>query len=166
MKKNKVYTTVMLAAMIAVLSLGLTACGDDPVANPQDLVGTWECSIYLGDPTGRASYVQSAESLLQLRADGTFVAVNALNFTAEYAAAHGGSTYSASIEHGKWHTKGQKIYLIAVEYDLDDREYDFDDEVARYSLNGNTLSLTATDDGVSVQLKYAKVADSRINKYL
>ena len=73
----KKYYYLLLALMMAVMSVGLTACGDDN-DEPEggDIVGTWLCDTNTKIIDSLEEFYTGGESLCQYKADGTYVAVD------------------------------------------------------------------------------------------
>lgn len=154
----KKYLTVMVAVMLAAMSLGLSACGDDKDepkgTNSKDLIGTWESDIVRDGVDGMEFFYESGESLIQFRNDGTMVSVNVLVLKDEYV--FDGKKEDIEVEYGTWRVEGDKIYREGE---------DGAEEVMTFKVKGNDLTLTTTR-GIIASLTFTKVPDSRINKYL
>lgn len=154
----KKYLTVMVAVMLAAMSLGLSACGDDKDepkgTNAKDLIGTWESDIVRDGVDAMEFFYESGESLIQFRNDGTMVSVNVLVLKDEYV--FDGKKEDIEVEYGTWRVEGDKIYREGE---------DGAEEVMTFKVKGKALTLTTTS-GIIASLTFTKVPDSRINKYL
>ena len=154
----KKYLSMMVAVMLAAMSLGLSACGDDKDepkgTNAKDLIGTWESDIVRDGVDGMEFFYESGESLIQFRNDGTMVSVNVLVLKDEYV--FDGKKQDIEVEYGTWRVEGDKIYREGE---------DGAEEVMTFKVKGNDLTLTTTN-GIIASLTFTKVPDSRINKYL
>ena len=149
MKKN---FYLFLAMLMAVMSLSLTACGDDnDEPSGGDIVGTWECDISRTIIDELSDMYKSGDELIQFRSDGTMVTVRAYVYTDAWAQ-YLDETEDVEIEYDTWRISGNKIVSG-------------DGETVKFELKGNKLTLTPTS-GVIIPLTFTRVSDSRIEKYL
>ena len=70
---------------MAVMTAGLTACGDDSdEPDGGDIVGTWSSDLAQEMINAMEDIYSSGEDIIQFRKDGTFVEVSVLHFTKEW----------------------------------------------------------------------------------
>lgn len=144
----------LLAAMLlAVISVSLTACGDDndEPGSGGDIVGTWECDISRTLIDEMSDMYKSGDQLIQFRSDGTMVTVMAYVLTDTWAAITG-ERDDIEVEYGTYRISGDKLISG-------------DGETVKFKLQGNKLTLTPTS-GIILPLTFTRVSDSVINKYL
>lgn len=144
----------LLAAMLlAVMSISLTACGDDndEPGSGGDIVGTWECDISRTLIDEMSDMYKSGDQLIQFRSDGTMVTVMAYVLTDTWAAITG-ERDDIEVEYGTYRISGDKLISG-------------DGETVKFKLQGNKLTLTPTS-GIILPLTFTRVSDSVINKYL
>lgn len=133
MKKYYYLLMVMLLAMVAV---GVTACGDEDEPSVYDIVGTWQMTY----PSG--------ETLIQFTGYGDFNEVGISTIT--------GKT-EIYVDHGHYYVSGNKLTIV---YDDD---IDGSDTVeCTFSIKGNTITFYSTDYTET----YTRVKDSVIERYL
>lgn len=142
----------LLAAMLlAVMSISLTACGDDnDEPSGGDIVGTWECDISRTLIDEMSDMYKSGDALIQFRSDGTMVTVSAYVLTDTWAAITG-EREEVEVGYGTYRISGDKLIS--------------GDGEVKFKLQGNKLTLTPTS-GVILPLTFTRVSDSVINKYL
>lgn len=143
----------LLAAMLlAVMSISLTACGDDnDEPSGGDIVGTWECDISRTLIDEMSDMYKSGNELIQFRSDGTMVTVNAYVLTDAWAAITG-EREEVEVGYGTYRISGDKLISG-------------DGETVKFKLQGNKLTLTPTS-GIILPLTFTRVSDSVINIYL
>ena len=144
----------LLAAMLlAVMSISLTACGDDndEPGSGGDIVGTWECDISRTLIDEMSDMYKSGDQLIQFRSDGTMVTVMAYVLTDTWVAITG-ERDDIEVEYGTYRISGDKLISG-------------DGETVKFKLQGNKLTLTPTS-GIILPLTFTRVSDSVINKYL
>ena len=144
----------LLAAMLlAVMSISLTACGDDndEPGSGGDIVGTWECDISRTLIDEMSDMYKSGDQLIQFRSDGSMVTVSAYILTDAWAQITG-DTEEVEIEYDTWRISDDKIISG-------------NGETVKYKLKGNKLTLTPTS-GVIIPFTFTRVNDSHINKYV
>ena len=139
----KKFLFLSMAMIMAILSLGLTACGDDNKDEPKDtkgdLVGTWKMT---GSEDG-----YSYTSLVQFTKDGKF-------YNVEVWTEHGET--DVDISRGTYTVKDDVI-TITENYDGEVDTYS-----VKYQIKGDQLIVT--DDGY--YMTYTKAKNSEIEKYL
>ena len=137
MKKCYYFLMVMLLALVSV---NLTACGDDKdePSTGGDVVGTWQ-QIY-NDEDGQS------EILVQFTKDGKFHEVDVYKEV--------GGEVDVDIEHGNYTIQGNKM---TIRYDDDDYYIE-----CTFSVKGDKM--TVSQSGYS--LVYNRVSDSLIQRYL
>ncbi len=114
----KKYIYSLMAILLALLTVGFTACSDDDEPEGSDIVGTWS---YVADLPGDFAI------LLQFTKDGKFHEV--INSTL------------VSPSHGTYTVSGHKLYLTYIlENDTATVEYD-------YSVQGDKLMLYVEGQG-------------------
>lgn len=133
MKKFHYLLMVMLLAVVAV---GVTACGDEDEPSVYDLVGTWQMSY------------DSGETLIQFTEYGDFneVGISTIN-----------GKIDIYVDHGRYYVSGNQLTIV---YDDD---IDGSDTIeCTYSIRGNEI--TFSSPGYSET--YFRVSDSAIERYL
>lgn len=141
-----------MALLMALMSLTLTACGDDnDEPSGGDIVGTWECDISRTLIDEMSDMYKSGDELIQFRADGSMVTVSAYILTDAWAQITG-DTEEVEIEYDTWRISDDKIISG-------------NGETVKFKLKGNKLTLTPTS-GIIIPLTFTRVSDSRINRYL
>ncbi len=138
----KKYYFLLVAMMMAIVSVGLTACGSDDDDEPQNtsIVGTWKTS---GTEDG-VNYV----SLIQFTKDGKFNGVQIWTENGENEIEVSKGTYTASND-----------VLMITETDEDGEA---DPYIINYQLKGKQLILTFLYNSVT----FTQTQDSEIEKYL
>ncbi len=144
---------LLVAMLLAVMSISLTACGDDndEPGSGGDIVGTWECDISRTLIDEMSDMYKSGDQLIQFRSDGTMVTVMAYVLTDTWAAITG-ERDDIEVEYGTYRISGDKLISG-------------DGETVKFKLQGNKLTLTPTS-GIILPLTFTRVSDSVINKYL
>ena len=146
---------------MAVMTAGLTACGDDSdEPDGVDIVGTWSSDLAQEMINAMEDIYSSGEDIIQFRKDGTFVEVSVLHFTKEWADFYANDedfkNPEIEIDHGTYTISGDKLTL-----DFDDGEKD----VCTFKIKGKSMTVT-TSYGLIISATFTKVSDSVINKYL
>lgn len=142
----------LLAMLLVVISVSLTACGDDnDEPSGDDIVGTWECDISRTLIDEMSDMYKSCDQLIQFRSDGTMVTVNAYVLTDAWAAITG-EREEVEVEYDTYRISGDKLISG-------------DGEAVKFKLQGNKLTLTPTS-GIILPFTFTRVSDSVINKYL
>ena len=139
----KKYFLLMVAVMMAIVTMSLTACGSDKDDEPKadsSMVGTWK---YL-----KLDHSEMLESLIQFAKDGKYYQVDILS---------GEDGDDFDIAKGTYVVSGNKITATGTFNDSFPFEYEF-----IYSVSGDKLTLTT--EGVSYT--FTKVSDSAIQRYL
>lgn len=155
----KRYYSLLLLIMMAVVTLGLTACGSDDNDEPEggDIVGTWSSDLSKEIVEAMSDFYSSGEELIQYRSDGTFVSVFAYTLKPEWAELFDDDEdHVVEVERGKYTTNGNKITLVYS---------DGKKEIDTFSVKGNTLTMTTTA-GIIITATFTRVSDSEIEKYL
>ena len=132
----KKYYYLLMVMLMALVSVGFAACGDDDdEPKGSDIVGTWQISD------------EEGVILLQFTKDGKF---NEVDIVSEEGVA------DLFIYHGTYSVSGNKLTVTYV--------YDHESETVgcTYSVNGDKLSIT--DDGYTSI--FTRVKDSVIEQYL
>lgn len=141
----KKFLFLSMAMIMAILSLGLTACGDDDKDEPSganaDLVGTWKMT---GSEDG-FSYI----SLVQFTKDGKFYNVEVSEYNGEV---------ETDISRGTYTVKGDVITITA----KDDGYDEVDTYSVKYQIKGKQLIVS--EGGYS--MTYSQAKNSEIEKYL
>lgn len=155
----KKYFSILTAVILAVLTMSLTACGDDndepENTNPKALIGTWESVLAQDLIEAMDGIWESGEQLFQFRSDGTAISVN-YYVLSDYMAELEGHKEETDIQYCTWEAKGDMIYVV--DEDGYTNQY-------KYTIKGDKLTLTLTK-GIEIPVTFKRVSDSRINKYL
>ena len=148
--------------MMAVMTLGLTACGNDDDDEPDggDIVGTWSCDLSREMIDAMDDIYSGGEDLMQFKKDGTYVEVSVLNFTKEWADMFADDddfqNPEIEIDRGTYTVSGDKLTLYYS---------DGEKEVCTYKIKGKTMTVTTTY-GLVFGMTFTRVSDSKIEKYL
>lgn len=154
----KKYYYYLVAMMMAVMTFGLTACGDDnDEPDGGDIVGTWFCDTNQKIIDAMDEIYSGGESICQFKADGTYVAVDVSYYTEEWAQ-YEEENPEIYIERGTYRLSGDRLYMDP----YDDNLYKLDYEC---KIKGNKMTLTLTE-GIVISMKFTRVSDSQIEKYL
>ena len=135
--KKYIYPLIFL--MMAMVSVGFAACGDDDEPKGSDIVGTWAL-----DDTGFGAAV----ILFQFTKDGKFHEVNKSMLNGETG---------VDVYHGTYTVSGTKLIIT---YDPDPMS-DPEPSECEYSVQGDRLKLLAGDYPT-----FTRVEDSVIQPYL
>ena len=157
----KKYYYLLVAMLMAVTTLGLTACGDDnDEPDSGDIVGTWSCDLSREMIEAMDDIYTSGEDLIQFRNDGTFVEVSVLYFTNEWAEMFSDDedfqNPEVLIDRGTYTISGDQLTMFYG---------DGEKEVCTYKVKGKSLTVTSTY-GIVIGMTFTRVSDSRIEKYL
>lgn len=158
----KKYYYLLVAMMMAVMTIGLTACGDDN-DEPEggEIVGTWFCDTNQRIIDTFDNIYASGEALYQFKANGTYIAVDIAYYTDEWADAMSYDEEFTNpdiiIERGTYHLSGNKLRL-----EPNDNSYKITYEC---EVKSNSMTLTFKD-GIVFAFNFTRVPDSRIEKYL
>ena len=170
---KKIYY-LMLAMLMAMTTLGLTACGDDDEDGPNggggDIVGTWKCNMLdykdeIEDYDEISEYTKSFDSYFKFEKDGHFTSVTVLYYTQQAVDRMkdypGFENPVVDVDKGTYTVSGNKL---AVNYFGDDE----DDNEVNFSVKGKTLTFSYIDefDGKQRTIKFTKVNDNELDKYL
>ena len=146
---------------MAVMTAGLTACGndnDEPVDG--DIVGTWSSDLAQEMINAMGDFYSSGEDIIQFRKDGTYVEVFALHFTKEWADFYADDedfkNPEIEIERGTYTISGDILTLYFG---------DGEKEVCTFKIKGKSMTVTTTF-GLIISTTFTKVSDSVINKDL
>ena len=169
---KKIYY-LMVAMLMAMTTLSLTACGDDeedgPSGGGNDIVGTWKANLpsdllYEVFDEEEIEYVDKAEVLIQFKNNETYVTASVVTYNKVFAELMKDNPYFTNpmvdIDRGTYRINGKKL-ITRSEYDEDGEE-----EVADFSISGKTMTFSYSDDGVKYSMKFSKVSDKEIEKYL
>lgn len=160
----KKYYFLLVAMMMAVMSVSLTACGDDN-DEPEggDIIGTWSCDTNKRIIDFLDEFYTGGESLCQFRADGTYVAVDIAYYNEEWAEIE--ASYNEDftnpeiiIERGTYRLSGNTLHMTP-------NEGEYYETYWNCKINGKKMTLTLTE-GIVMSFNFTKVSDSVINKYL
>jgi hypothetical protein len=146
MKLNFLFLTKFLVAcFLAFCAFGFVACSDDDDGPSVDskVVGIW------------TTETEDGKVELNLKSDGTWETDGAKGTFST-----SGSNVTIVITHvgygGKWYTKAE-LKKVAGDYLSDDDLNEmFAPQTARYSVNGNELTLTYSDASGTYQAVYTK----------
>lgn len=162
----------MVAMLMAMTTLSLTACGDDdedgPSGGGNDIVGTWKANLPLQELYDifeeESEYIDKAEALTQFKNNGTYVTVSIVTYNKVFTEMMKDEPWFVNpmidIDRGTYKVNGNKL-ITRSEYDDEGEE-----EVADFSISGKTLTLGYVDEGVKYSVKFSKVSDKDIEKYL
>lgn len=160
----KKYYYLLVAMMMAVMILGLTACGDDN-DEPEggDIVGTWSCDTNQKIINVMDDIYSGGESICQFKADGTYIAVDVTYYTEEWAEIE--KSYNEDfenpeiyIERGTYRLSENVLHMNPDDEELFNVSYDC-------KIKGSKMTLTL-NEGIVISMIFSRVSDSKINKYL
>ena len=134
--KKYIYPLIFL--MMAMVSVGFAACGDDDEPKGSDIVGTWAL-----DDTGFGAAV----ILFQFTKDGKFHEVNKSMLNGETG---------VDVYHGTYTVSGNKLTVTYI------YQYETETVNCTYTVKGDKL--TITNDGHTST--FIRVEDSIIEPYL
>lgn len=152
--KTTFYSTVM-AVLCMMATAAFTACSsDDDNSNNggvASIVGVWKSEPHPIEYDGEPIENVEAVAYMWYREDGTFVEADVITDTEE------GESEVVLSENGKWSVEND-VVTQTTNFD-NDVEADFDTEVMKFKVVGNTLHVTYSDeDGeVTVQLQRTTV---------
>ena len=114
----KKFYYLLMVLLLAVATVGLTACGDDEPGT-YDLVGTWQMTY------------DSGETLIQFTPNGAFHEVDISTFS--------GKT-EINVDHGYYRLSGNKVIIVF------DDDIDGSDTVeCTYSVKSDKITFYSTD---------------------
>ena len=134
--KKYIYPLIFL--MMAMVSVGFAACGDDDEPKGSDIVGTWAL-----DDTGFGAAV----ILFQFTKDGKFHEVNKSMLNGETG---------VDVFHGTYTASGNKLTITYI------FQYETETVDCIYTVKGDKLSIKTVDGTVT----FTRVSDSVIDPYL
>lgn len=129
-----------LAVTLLALPLGV-GCGDDEPTSPQDrLVGIWNCTRFAGTEGGvTIDLMDQVDSITLTITD------------------HGTYTLSITGDDDFAFCSGSANCTESGTYSATSSTITFDDETTfNYSISGNVLAITGTDDGVDFDLRFVR----------
>ena len=136
MKKCYYFLMVMLMALV---SFGFSACGDDDEPKDTAIVGTWVLDT---------EDLSDAALLFQFTKDGKFHEVQ--------TAIINGETYVGDVFHGTYTASGNKLTITYI------FQYETETVDCIYTVKGDKLSIKTVDGTVT----FTRVSDSVIAPYL
>lgn len=166
----------MMAMLMAMTTLSLTACGDDDEDGPDggggDIVGVWKANMldYADDIEDYAEikeYCKSFDAMFRFTKNGKFVSVTVFTYNqkgVDMLKDHYGFTNpEVDIEEGTYNVSGNKLTLF---YDYGDG--DVDREEVNFEVKGKTLTFKYIDedDGKPRTVKFSAISEKEIEKYL
>lgn len=172
----KKFYYLMMAMLMAMTTLSLTACGDDDEDGPDggggDIVGAWKANMMnyaddIEDFEEIKEYCESFESLFQFKKDHKFVSVTVLKYkksvAEEYKDVPGFENPEIDIERGTYSVSGDKLTLIYT-----DEDGTTDREEVNFKVKGKTLTITYIDeeDGKPRSIKFSGISEKEIENYL
>lgn len=134
--KKYIYPLIFL--MMAMVSVGFAACGDDDEPEGSDIVGTWAL-----DDSGYGAGV----ILFQFTKDGKFHEVNKSMLNGETG---------VDVFHGTYTASGNKLTITYI------FQYETETVDCIYTVKGDKLSIKTVDGSVT----FTRVSDSVIAPYL
>lgn len=139
----KKYIYSLMAMLLALVSVGFAACGDDDEPKYySDIVGTWAL-----DNTGYGAAV----ILFQFTKDGTFHEVNISMLNGETG---------VDVFHGTYTVSGNKLTVTYI------FEFETEKVECTYQVKGDKLRLNFEDEGDEGFVTFTRVNDSVIEPYL
>ena len=137
----KQYYYLLMVMLLALVTLGVTACGDEDDPQDSSIVGTWQLNI--ADEPGANGTYGTYCVLVQFTEDGEYF--EAEIFSTEYY-----------VYHGRYSVSGDKLTLSY------DSGYNTKTDEIIYKVKGNKLTLITTYDTST----FTRVKDSVIEPYL
>lgn len=139
---KKCYFALMVM-LLALVSVGFAACGDDDEPKNSEIVGTWQQKIVgIGDGTDMI--------LLQFTKDGKYHQANTRIV----------SFGKVVVYHGTYTVSGN---VLTITYN-----FKYEDEIVKclYEVKGDKMTLTFEEFGEEVTATFTRVKDSVIEPYL
>ena len=128
----------LMAMLMALVSVGVTSCGNDDEPKSSDIVGTWA-----HDNAGFGAAV----TLFQFAKDGTFHEVDKSMLNGETG---------VDVYHGTYSVKGDKLTVTYI------FTYETETVECTYQVKGDKLTITS-EEGTNT---FTRVNDSVIEPYL
>lgn len=164
---KKIYY-LMMAMLMAMTTLSLTACGDDdeedgPNGGGGNIEGTWKGNL-TNDwyDEEDADYIEKAEALIQFKKGGKYVSVTIIHYTKkgieeirQYEPNF--KNPQVEVDNGTYSVNGNKLTTFDSEGERDE---------STFSISGKKLTITYIEDGQEVKMTLTRVDDKEINKYL
>lgn len=147
---------LLLALVVALMGISLTACGDDnDEPGGGSIVGTLEGDYLHGfeSTNGQDGIFESSKGYIKFNDDNTYISVSDIIYTDEWVQTIGGDKYEIEIEHGTYKISGNTITITD-----SDQTY----SPATFSVKGNKLTIVT----LGLTFTFTRVSDSVINKYL
>ena len=163
----KKFYYLMMAMLMAMTTLSLTACGDEneedgPNGGGGDIVGTWKANLANTIDEEDADYIEKAEALIQFKKGGKYVSVTIIHYTKkglEEIRQYEPNFKNPEVfpEDGEYSVNGNRLTTIDSEGERDE---------STFSISGKKLTITYIEDGQEVKTTFTRVDDKEINKYL
>ena len=163
---KKIYY-LMVAMLMAMTTLSLTACGDEneedgPNGGDGNIVGTWKANLTNTIDEKDADYIEKVEALIQFKKGGKYVSVTIIHYTKkgieeirQYEPNF--KNPQVEVDNGTYSVNGNKLTTFDSEGERDE---------STFSISGKKLTITYIEDGQEVKMTLTRVDDKEINKYL
>ncbi len=153
---NQALKNLFCVALLAAMTVSLTACGDDnDEPSGGSIVGTWEGDYlnWFESTNGQDGIFESSNGYIKFNDDNTYISVSDNIYTDEWVEIYGAQKHEIEIEHGTYKISGNTITITD-----SDQTY----LPATFSVKGNKLTIVA----LGLTFTFTRVSDSVINKYL
>lgn len=151
--------TLFLLLVVTLMSISLTACGDDnDEPGGGDIVGTWEADYidwFVGN--GQSGVLESQSKVyIRFYDDNTYISISDFVYSDEWVEIFGVEKHEIEIDRGTYKITGNTISIQST------TDPESTSMPATFNVKGNKMTLIA----LGLTLTFTRISDSVINKYL